>query len=400
MATALKTDGRQVTFLEASLDQAVHRCIDLASASGTIRLFHSPEPDRREFMLDVSDQIRFRWTFRAVAGGTELTIARQSALPWLTGFGRRAAAASHALSRKVELFPHLLNLRIAVLGGGTGLYTTLLALRDRTPSLSAVISGLPRAGRRKDPKDEIGGLPLEDASLCLVALAPTVHENSVLRQLLEHRVRDGAHAGTHLGTVLLQALAEVSGSMQSALDEAGRLLRMAGRIVIVHDLLRESAAAFEAGSSPPAVLTEADMIVIAPGNFELDIEPVLSKPTVQAALRASSGLTVAVARIMTAEHEGAAATASGDLHRLSGWLPRLPDVALVNVPALRERQLRAYAAMGSCPIVPDVEAARRYARRIVREPLAADGDLARHDPQRLGDALIQIGSAAVMEAVG
>jgi 2-phospho-L-lactate transferase/gluconeogenesis factor (CofD/UPF0052 family) len=226
-----------------------------------------------------------------------------------------------------------------------------------------------------------------------------VHENSVLRQLLEHRVRDGAHAGAHLGTVLLQALAEVSGSMQSALDEAARLLRMAGRIVIANDRGPEREPGSVA-SSLAMILSEADMIVVAPGSFELDIEPVLSQPGVQAALRASSGLTVAVSRIMTAEHEGAAATASDDLHRLSGLLPRLPDVALVNVPALRERQLRAYAAMGSRPIVPDVEAAARYARRIVREPLAADGDLARHDPQRLGDALIQIGSAAVMEAVG
>jgi len=48
--------------------------------------------------------------------------------------------------------------------------------------------------------------------------------------------------------------------------------------------------------------------------------------------------------------------------------------------------------------VPDLEATSRWVKRLVTERLAARGTLARHDPALLGECLIKIGAAALVES--
>src|SRR5438309_11397676 len=175
MVTVRRGDPtRTGTILPASLEQAFHRCIALASRFGAIRLTRSDNLNRREFLLELDDSVapRLRWTLERVATGTQLTISRPSGLGRLTNLGRHGSAVDRRLGRGLRLLPHIASLKIAVVGGGTGLYTTLLGLRDRSWSLTALISGLPRSPAALAPKDELGALPSDDAGLCLVGLTP------------------------------------------------------------------------------------------------------------------------------------------------------------------------------------------------------------------------------------
>jgi 2-phospho-L-lactate transferase/gluconeogenesis factor (CofD/UPF0052 family) len=391
--------AREATVLPASLDQALHRCIAFASRFGTIRLTKPENPDRREFLLDLEEAFapRLRWTLRSVEGGTELTVGRPLAIARLTNFARRGSAVSRELERRMRLLPHMASLRIAVIGGGTGLYSTILSLRDRTWSLTAVISGLPRIGPARDQKDHLGALPRDDASLCLVGLTPTVEENVVLRSLLGHRMERREWRGAHMGTALLAALEEIHGSRQAALDSAVELLGIRGRIVLAMGGGSEAGMRLRPAGAL-AALSEADMIVIAPGHLELDLVPVLSCPGVIGALRESEALKVVVTKIMTAEDAQGVASTSQEVRPLAALTGMTFDIALANSGPFTPRQLRAYAAVGARPIQPDPEATKPYAREVLTQQLGAAGDLARHDPEQLGESLVEIGAEHLMSS--
>jgi len=355
---------------------------------------------RRQFVLEIDDDAKRRllWTFRSVDTGTELSISAHNTISRLLGMTRRATAADIELERKLDLLPHLMSLKVVVIGGGTGLYTTLLALQGRTPGLNAVISGLPRAGRRRDPKDELGALPLEDEGLCLVALAPTLRENLLLRGLLQHRMRGETVLGIHFGNLLLQALTEIRGSQQAGLDDAAHLLQISGRILLASELGDGDLVDGPGGTALEAI-GGADMIVIAPGRYELDILPVFSSPGVAKAFRDSHALKIVVTKVMSAENEESDGTTSQELERLVRVVPPPIDVVLANDPLFVERQLRAYASLGARPIIPDIDRTARFAGKVLAEQLTGLGDLARHDPGRLGDRLITVESAALLERV-
>jgi len=391
--------ARTGAILPASLDQAFHRCIALASHFGAIRLTRPDNLNLREFVLELDDSFasRLRWTLERVATGTQLTIRRPSGIGRLTNLGRYGSAVDRQLGRGLLLLPHIASLKIVVVGGGTGLYTTLLGLRDRSWSLTAVISGLPRSPAALAPKDQLGALPSDDAGLCLVGLTPTVEENVVLRSLLSHRMETTGWRRAHFGTALLTALEEIGGSRQAALDTAGELVGIHGRVVLALDGSRSDAGT-GTGSGAVAALSDADMIVIAPGHLELDLIPVLCCPGVRSAIRDSAALKVVVTKIMTAEDSGEIPRTSHYVGPLSELVGTRFDVALANSRPFSPAQLRAYAAAGAYPIRPDVEETLPYALRVLPEQLTAAGDLARHDPEELGQCLVEMGVEHLLSA--
>ncbi len=141
------------------------------------------------------------------------------------------------------------------------------------------------------------------------------------------------------------------------------------------------------------------MIVIAPGHLELDLLPVLCCPGLIDALKHSTALKVVVTKIMTAQGSQEIATTSHHVRALAALTGITFDVALANAGAFTPGQLRAYAAVGAYPIRPDDDATRRYARQLLTEQLGVRGDLARHDPEQLGESLVEIGARYLLQTV-
>src|SRR5690348_10118292 len=117
--------ARVDAMLHTSLEQALQRCIAFASRFGTIRLTKPVNPQRREFFLELDEPFapRLRWTLSSLQGGTGLTVGRSLAIGRLAAW--RGSTAGRQLERRLQLLPHLASLKIAVVGGGTGLYSTL-----------------------------------------------------------------------------------------------------------------------------------------------------------------------------------------------------------------------------------------------------------------------------------
>jgi len=124
----------------------------------------------------------------------------------------------------------------------------------------------------------------------------------------------------------------------------------------------------------------------------VDLIPVLCCPGVVEAVRDSRALKVMVTKIMTAEGSDEVPDASQHVRPLAELIGIQFDVALTSSGPFSRGQVRAYAAAGALPIQADTEAMMRYARRVLTEQLGAAGHLARHDPEELGQCLVEIGA--------
>jgi len=377
--------------------------MDLAGRFGAIHLLKPVAPGIREFFLELGEtgEPRLRWTLKSREGGTELTIVRQASVTWLATLGQHGSRTDLDLERKLDLLPHVLNFRIVVLGGGTGLYTTLLSLRDRTSSLTAVVS--PRvADVTAEVRDEYGSLPGDDASLALLALAPPGPapgpDDKVLRRLLQHPADAPPAAGTPFGTLLLDSLARMQGSPQAALDAAGRLLGIRGRLILSHPGASTDRRAAYLSADALDALNEADVVVLAPGDFQRHLVPILKTPGLIEALQASPALKIAVTRIMTRDSAARPAGISQEMKALCQLAPDVFEVVLANDPTFSEEQLRRYAAQDCRPVLLDAGRVTGSVKRVVTRRLAAGGSLARHDPGRLGESLMEIAATSLLEA--
>ena len=63
------------------------------------------------------------------------------------------------------------DIKIAVVGGGTGSFTLLSALKSHTKQLAAIVNMVDDGGSTGILRDELGTLPPGDVRQCLVALS-------------------------------------------------------------------------------------------------------------------------------------------------------------------------------------------------------------------------------------
>jgi uncharacterized cofD-like protein len=216
---------------------------------------------------------------------------------------------------------------VAALGGGHGLAATLRAVRRYATTITAVVSVADDGGSSGRLRDAFGIIPPGDLRKCLVALG---EPGSIWCHVLEHRFGAGELEGHALGNLILAGLAEVTGDFVEALEQAGRLVQAAGRILPATAspvvLKAESAGGEISGQAavsragrihyisivPPdaeahpdsvRAILEADQVVIGPGSLYTSILAVAAVPELEQALRRTRARTVYVANLRPQEPE-------------------------------------------------------------------------------------------------
>lgn len=216
--------------------------------------------------------------------------------------------------------------RMVVIGGGTGSFTLLSALKRYVGHLTAIVNMVDDGGSTGVLRDELGALPPGDVRQCLVALS---HSPRV-RELFNYRFEEGTFAGHAFGNLFLSALERITGSFAEAVETAAEVLAVRGTVVPVtlddvHLMLREpggtlvrgesrvGASRFAGGRRPelflspqprvnPAAIVAihaADMVVIAPGDLYASLAPTLLVPGIGDALAISPARVVYVCNLMT-----------------------------------------------------------------------------------------------------
>lgn len=225
--------------------------------------------------------------------------------------------------------------RIVAIGGGHGLATLLRGLKVYTSKLTAIVTVADDGGSSGRLRESFGILPPGDIRNCLAALS---NDEQMLTQLFRYRFSGAGELDGHsFGNLFITALADITGSFESAIAESGKVLSVSGRVlpatlhdvrliadmVLPHSLNQvrvqgESRIPKMAGrvrrvwlepndapAFPPTLkaVLNADLIVIGPGSLYTSLLPNLLVPDLLGAIRASRALKVYVCNIATQSGE-------------------------------------------------------------------------------------------------
>lgn len=120
------------------------------------------------------------------------------------------------------------DLKVVVIGGGTGLSILLSGLKQFTQSITAIVNVVDDGGSSGRLREDLGMLPPGDIRACLVALAATESE---LQKIFQYRFKSGELEGQNFGNIFLAAMNEVYGSFETAIEKTSDILAIQGRVM-------------------------------------------------------------------------------------------------------------------------------------------------------------------------
>jgi len=323
-------------------------------------------------------------------------------------------------------------LKIAVIGGGTGSFTLLTALKDHTSNIAALVNMADDGGSTGVLRDELGVLPPGDIRQCLVALSRAPE----IRDLFNYRFDEGGLKGHAFGNLFLTALEKMSGDFAAGVKLASEVLNIAGTVEpitltnvrlamksakgkVTRGEFRIADADFqskrpkfwlepEAEANPRAIsaIYHADMVVIAPGSLYGSLAPALIVPGIGEALRKTKAFKVYVCNLVTkpGQTDGFAVDDFvEEIERLSGT--SFLDAVLFNTEMPSDDLLNRYAKDGELSVTFDplklkekeylavganLLAGGIWQHGSVADPLAHKRTLIRHDSKAVANALFSL----------
>lgn len=278
------------------------------------------------------------------------------------------------------------------IGGGHGLAATLRASASWAATVTAVVSTADDGGSTGRLRQSWDVPALGDVRRCLAALADP---DDVWTRVLERRFDAGELAGHAVGNLVLLALIEELGDLQSACDEVARAYRIDKRrarvvpvtddAVVLHG--RTLQGSVVAGQVAVAETVDLDEVWIDPAGTAAStvaIEAILSADLVllgPGSLFTSVLAAVAVGDIRRALMDGPAPVAYLANLRADATETRGYDIAS-HVEALHRHGVRADVVL----VQPDSIPVGPVDIKVVEAEVAADGGLV-HDPAKLALAL-------------
>jgi uncharacterized cofD-like protein len=312
---------------------------------------------------------------------------------------------------------------LVTIGGGTGLSVLLRGLKHHVGSprlgrLTGVVTVTDDGGSSGRLRREFGVLPPGDIRNCLVALAD---DEDLLARLFQYRFPNGGGlVGHSFGNLFLTALTGITGDFHQAILTAESVLSVRGKVypATLSDLrLRGrgiSGAVYEGETAvgvsyeklagieldppappafPPAVaaLEGADAILLGPGSLYTSILPNLLIPGIRQAIAKSRARVVLLLNLMTQPGETDGMMGVAHVHAIERHIgPGLIHSVLCNSAPIPAPLLTHYAETGSEPVRVEREALERAGVEVAATDLLAEGELIRHDPEKLAGAVLDL----------
>jgi len=313
------------------------------------------------------------------------------------------------------------DIRIAAIGGGTGLSTMLRGLKAYTPNLTAIVTVADDGGSSGILRNDLGILPPGDIRNCLIALADA---EPTLKKLFTYRFKEGSLAGHAFGNLFLAAMTEICSGFDEAVKKTSDVLAVVGKVLPVTCENISLFARIENGSIirgesnigmpktnnlkiervflepelPRATdgvikaIHEADIIVLGPGSLYTSIMPNLLVDGVADAIKESDATKIYVCNIMTQAGETDNYSVADHIHAIEKHTHHdIVDFVIANnqkIPAFLEEK---YREERSFPIVIDEENLTNTKTRLVQGNLVLiEDEYVRHNFTRLARAIMNI----------
>jgi uncharacterized cofD-like protein len=327
--------------------------------------------------------------------------------------------------------------RIVVIGGGTGGFTLLNALKNYCSNVTALVNMADDGGSTGQLRDELGVLPPGDTRKTLVALS----ESPKVRDLFNYRFEEGTLRGHTFGNLFLTALEKLTGSFAEAVETASEVLHTDGRVIpitldnvrlviewpdgtMIHGENRIDVMEFAKNKGRPILhlapnasinpdaaeaIRDANVVVLSAGDIYTSLGSSLAVAGVTEALKHTKARIVYVCNLVTKPGQTDGFTVSehvAEIERLAG--AQLIDYVIYNTarpPAelaskyIKEGELLVgidqgvlanahYKAIGQ-PLL-DTETSPQATKG---DPLAAHRSLIRHNGDAIAKAVLEVLSA-------
>lgn len=323
--------------------------------------------------------------------------------------------------------------KVTVIGGGTGTFVVLTAIKKEEIDLAAIISMTDSGGSTGRLRDQLGVLPPGDLRQALVALSEAP---MLWRKLFLYRFEQGDLEGHNFGNIFLSALEKVTDNYEEVIKTAAYVLQTKGKVIPVtfekahlcveyangkilkgegnidsnYEEKTRIVKAFlepEITAHPEAIqrIEESDFIIVGPGDLYATIISVLLPKGIREAIVKSSAKIIFNMNLMTKSGQATSYKASDYILDLTNYLGRAPDSIIVNTGEISKKTLNWYLQGGEYPVINDLKStgfkgtitegdivdktefvkseADKYVDAKVRSIL-------RHDPEKLSQILKQI----------
>lgn len=321
--------------------------------------------------------------------------------------------------------------KITVIGGGTGSFVVLSALKNHTSQLAALVNMVDDGGSTGMLRDELGVLPPGDVRQCLVALSRTPE----VRDLFNYRFDSGSMTGHTFGNIFLSALEKMTGDFAEGVKVASRVLNIVGTVEpitltntvlmaefgdrVVKGQYNIEMSDFE-GDKPKlwlepaakanpralAAIEQADLVVIAPGSLYHSLSSTLIVPGVGQALGKTRALIIQVCNLVNKPGHTDGYTVVDYASETERFIGKpVIDYVLYNTEKPGQELLRKYAKEGELPVDYDIQELEKQHYRAVgknllsgqiwqsgakKDPMAANRTLIRHDSEAVAQAILDI----------
>lgn len=305
--------------------------------------------------------------------------------------------------------------KIVVIGGGTGVFTVLTGLKPCLDDLTAIVTMADDGGSTGILREEFGILPPGDIRRALLALSSS--NDKMLAQLFSYRFKQGFGLTGHtFGNLLITVLERITNDFEKAVDEAGKILSVKGKVIPVTLGNARLVAVLENGQkiigetnidipkhdghikiknvslkpavkiSPNAVkaIMKADIVIIGPGDLYTSIIPNLLVGGMKEALKKTKAKIVYISNVMTKFGETNDFKATDFIKIISDHLGKdVLDYAVVNNKKPSLKKLASYVKERSDFVVPDMDNKKTGKVSIIKTDLLRSGKFIRHDPKKL-----------------
>ena len=309
--------------------------------------------------------------------------------------------------------------KIVTIGGGHGLSTLLLGLKEYTSNLTAIVTVADSGGSSGRLREEFNIVAPGDIRNCLVALADAP---ALMGDLFQYRFsEDSQLQGHNFGNLFLTAMFQITGGdFRKAVEESSRVLAIRGKVVpsTIHNVhlvaehvdgsTTEGEAKIPKSRVPikklylnprnalPTVealeaIEAAEVIVLGPGSLYTSVIPNLIIDGMSEAIARAKAFKIYVCNVMTQEGETDNFTASDHIKAIIDHThPQVMEACIINVSAVPEGALARYRSEHSYPVMADVEKIKAMGYKVIATDILSITDFVRHDSRKLMTALTKL----------
>lgn len=332
---------------------------------------------------------------------------------------------------------------IVTIGGGTGSFTLLSGLKKYPVNLSAIVSMVDDGGSTGVLRDELGVLPPGDVRQCLAALSDSP---KIIRELMNYRFDGGKLKGHSFGNLLLSALEKINGGFLKAVDSASLILNVKGEVIPVtsedtdlyiklnngrilkgeHEVninnsiekigIKKYYLDPKAKANPRAIkkISEADVIVIGPGNHYCSVLPNLIVGGISRAIAKSGAKVIYNCNLVNKKGQTEKFTLDDYVDAVNGFLGKERiDFVTYNTKKPARKLLENYGRKGEKLIIFEKSSKTKRNCRIIqadllssRVPVYSNHDkisfvrsFIRHDSDKLAKVIMMIAEIGEYENI-